>query len=290
MSQAEALRTQLGNLRREVQWLEVENARLREGQPEAAALIEATSEAGRCRDEAQCLDAELGELRQLMHESQESEAKATGEAEAVRAELEELRGQHEDPRVTQLEGEVERLTERCQQAERDCSKLAEQLELARSQAELDHYRGLEAERRRWEEREQRLVEQLREAEQRYKSGDVATPPTASASGAHTRTPQDSPSESDGAHLTSSSASGGARTGVEGGAAQPGSGSGSGNGSTAESYPTALSAALLAHQLPPISKFSGEDISENGETFRDWIEQLEMVASISKWMTGPSLST
>ena len=29
-----------------------------------------------------------------------------------------------------------------------------------------------------------------------------------------------------------------------------------------------SAALLAHQLPPISKYSGEDISEGGESFQD----------------------
>ena len=46
----------------------------------------------------------------------------------------------------------------------------------------------------------------------------------------------------------------------------------------------LSAVLLAHQLPPISKFSGDDISEwgGGESFKDWIDQLEMVASISNW--------
>ena len=44
----------------------------------------------------------------------------------------------------------------------------------------------------------------------------------------------------------------------------------------------LLAVLLAHQLPPIRKFSGEDISEGGESFKDWIDQLEMVASISNW--------
>ena len=44
----------------------------------------------------------------------------------------------------------------------------------------------------------------------------------------------------------------------------------------------LLAALFAHQLPPISKFSGEDTSEGAESFKDWIDQLEMVASISNW--------
>ncbi len=45
---------------------------------------------------------------------------------------------------------------------------------------------------------------------------------------------------------------------------------------------ALSSALLAQQLPLLSKFSGEELSEPGETFKDWIEQLETVASICLW--------
>ena len=44
----------------------------------------------------------------------------------------------------------------------------------------------------------------------------------------------------------------------------------------------LSAALFAHQLAPISKFSGEDMSDGGESFKDWIDQLEIVASLSNW--------
>ena len=45
--------------------------------------------------------------------------------------------------------------------------------------------------------------------------------------------------------------------------------------------SAWSAAILANQLPPIRPFDG-DTMESGETFTDWIEQLEMVASISNW--------
>ena len=41
-----------------------------------------------------------------------------------------------------------------------------------------------------------------------------------------------------------------------------------------------SAALLAQQLPPIHMFTGEEATDGRETFTDWIEQLEMVASIS----------
>ena len=39
----------------------------------------------------------------------------------------------------------------------------------------------------------------------------------------------------------------------------------------------LSADLLAQQLPPLTKFSGEDL-EN-ETFQDWVTQFGMVAEL-----------
>ena len=41
-------------------------------------------------------------------------------------------------------------------------------------------------------------------------------------------------------------------------------------------------ALLAHQLPPLQKYSGELTASDGETFRDWKEQFELVASACKW--------
>ena len=35
-------------------------------------------------------------------------------------------------------------------------------------------------------------------------------------------------------------------------------------------------------LPPLGKFSGENESESGEQFADWIEQFELVASAYRW--------
>jgi len=35
-------------------------------------------------------------------------------------------------------------------------------------------------------------------------------------------------------------------------------------------------------VPPIGKFSGENESEAGELFTDWIEQFELVASVCHW--------
>ena len=50
----------------------------------------------------------------------------------------------------------------------------------------------------------------------------------------------------------------------------------------------LATALLAQQLQPLNKFSGEDMSERGETFTEWIEQLEMIASVCHWDDGTKL--
>ena len=40
--------------------------------------------------------------------------------------------------------------------------------------------------------------------------------------------------------------------------------------------------LVTHQLPPINKFSGEELDKEGETFQDWIEQFEMIAQMCGW--------
>lgn len=37
-----------------------------------------------------------------------------------------------------------------------------------------------------------------------------------------------------------------------------------------------------HLAPPLTKFSGDEASTDGETFVEWLEQFEMVASLLKW--------
>ena len=49
----------------------------------------------------------------------------------------------------------------------------------------------------------------------------------------------------------------------------------------------LSQVLLAQQLPPLPKYTGVEQSK-GETFQDWLEQFELVASL--WTRRPSLLT
>ena len=41
----------------------------------------------------------------------------------------------------------------------------------------------------------------------------------------------------------------------------------------------IPSVLMAQQLPPLSKFSGEINDGDMDTFQEWIEQFEMIASI-----------
>ena len=47
----------------------------------------------------------------------------------------------------------------------------------------------------------------------------------------------------------------------------------------------LSAALLAQQLPPLSKFSG---NTDDESFQEWIAQFELVAEVCQWKSQGKL--
>ena len=267
MSQTEVLRTQIDNLRLEVQRLGVENARLREERPEAASEIDWES---RYLGETGSLAAEIQELRQLLHASQESEAKVVGEAEAMKGELEKLKSRDEDSKIERLENEIQQLTERSQVAEANCEELSEQLERAKDRAELDYYRKLEMERSKWEERELRLVEQLREAQRR--SEDTVTSMRTRTVRFETSAPQNQPSSetesSSGSSIESTGAIESTSAITRPDSSDERSASTTGPATVYAAPEACLSAALLAHQLPPISKYSGEDISEGGESFQD----------------------
>ena len=45
---------------------------------------------------------------------------------------------------------------------------------------------------------------------------------------------------------------------------------------------ALLVALLAQQLPTLPTFNGENLDGDGESFSEWLERLELVASTCKW--------
>ena len=65
--------------------------------------------------------------------------------------------------------------------------------------------------------------------------------------------------------------------------------GTGGGEAMEPVPTlaaapldALSIALLAQQLPTLPNFNGENIEGDGESFSDWLERLELIATTCHW--------
>ena len=44
----------------------------------------------------------------------------------------------------------------------------------------------------------------------------------------------------------------------------------------------LTVALLAQQLPSLPNFNGKNVEGDGESFSDWLERLELVATACKW--------
>ena len=44
----------------------------------------------------------------------------------------------------------------------------------------------------------------------------------------------------------------------------------------------LTMALLAQQLPPLPNFTGDNLDADGESFEDWLERLELVATTCHW--------
>ena len=44
----------------------------------------------------------------------------------------------------------------------------------------------------------------------------------------------------------------------------------------------VTSALLAQQLPPLPRFSGEVNDGDMDTFQDWLERFEMIAGVCGW--------
>ena len=150
-----------------------------------------------------------------------------------------------EEQVVATQNELETMRQQCQ----------EEVEGARTSAELKLYQTVERERAKWEERETRLWEQLRESRggrsrsTESPSGEAGGP----SSGVAPKSPgPTAPRES--AQL----------------------------GTTDTPTASALATALLSQQLPPLPKFGGDNAAEDGETFEEWAEQYELVASACGW--------
>ena len=152
-------------------------------------------------------------------------------------------------------------------------------------AELQCYRALEAEARKWEAREERLAEQLAELRKELHTkktecdrllakdlpgasmDDRVTPrPLMTQESTEDETHRESPCRARGdVELEGSPTATEQRRDRQ-----------------TEATTIQLSQALLAQQLPPIPKFAGEERHQGGETIEDWKEQFEMVATLGGW--------
>ena len=180
----EALRTKLDSLAWENSQLEIENKRLRESNPNQAALVDLEAELERSKEDTVHLTEQLGSLEKQLSAALQRE-------EDLRRRVEAAQGQPEVPQPVGLEQMAKELEMAKRDAQEASSRAAESddqaTELTQSlaqetarvrelESELDHQRGIamqlqqdaelhryrtvEAETRKWEAREERLVEEL----------------------------------------------------------------------------------------------------------------------------------
>ena len=162
MSVTEALRTQLDTLRLEER-LEVENAKLREANPEGAAQIDAEADAAQCRAENEQLMREAAQLRalyeQLLRDMQEEQEKVAKKEEEVAE-----RQRRDVATITELRENAQQQEARWQDLDLECGKLRVEIQRAHEITELECYRAVAAERQKWEAREERMIRQLQQLE------------------------------------------------------------------------------------------------------------------------------
>jgi len=155
MSVTEALRTK--------ERLEVENAKLREANPESAAQIDAEADAAQCRAENEQLMREAAQLRalyeQLLRDMQEEQEKLAKKEEEVAE-----RQRRDVATITELRENAQQQEARWQDLDLECGKLRVEVQRAHEITELECYRAVAAERQKWEAREERMIWQLQRLE------------------------------------------------------------------------------------------------------------------------------
>ena len=144
MSTTEALRTQVDNLRLEIQQLQVENVKLK------SQVMEGTSEPSKGR--ASTLEVEVEDLRRRLHEAQEREVSSEQRAQ-------DLEGEHEATKVTlaDLQEQQKMISQEALHLREQCNNYVREIERLNGTCELAVYRALEKERNKWEEREARWL-------------------------------------------------------------------------------------------------------------------------------------
>ena len=263
MSRLEAVTTELSVMRPELERLQAENARLQEDWPERAAEIDQAVEAER--------------LKELYAQSLQDIQAKEEQIVAARSDLEATQEQ-----LTLREATVQKWQAKCELLEKTCDTIRAEADQIRKECELEHLRALELERSKWEAREAQLEAQLRAAEEnrRLSHSMERTPVEVTlmrSPGAKVPIRMPLAEVSTTSRPLEPEVTSPARS------QEPLQGSSSSAESTVNSgeHVTALSQALLAQQIPPLSVFSGEGEGVEG-SFSKWHEQLELVASMCQW--------
>ncbi len=183
----EALRIRLDSIGWEKDQLVIENQRLRESNPETAQLVNLEAELEESREEIERLTKELEGIPRLEQElntalqemerfqqqlgAAASQGTAAAEVERLTQELLQVKLDAEEARRYTAESD-RRATELAQTLEHKATRIRElKIDSVRVQldAELQRYRLLEAERSKWEAREERMAEQIAELKELLQS-------------------------------------------------------------------------------------------------------------------------
>lgn len=237
MSTTEALRTKLDALQAQVYELQAKNRRLREADPERTGLLDLEEELTQTREENVRLAQQVSELSR----NKEGEIRdATEEAEQrLRETIAKLEREaaERDEQLEESRAAVAELTKRVAEAELKSSRAEEQLYHAQEMAELERFRAISDETRKWESREARLVRRLEELERAGGGTERAARRTASE---------------DGGMATNQADRYVAVRGTDGSAGKPKRGDGAGTPGSQEGADSSLSAPLPN----PLSSQSG----------------------------------
>ena len=170
MSTTEALRTQLDALQTEFHKIEAENRKLKDKNPQGAEALELERELTETQAENVRLAQLLSEAQSNAASDSEKSGEGLSEAHAriseLETETEELRRQlaEKSTQLVDTAEAVERATQELERAEAYRRELEGTSSEACREAELELYRAVAAETRKWEKREERLVRRVEELE------------------------------------------------------------------------------------------------------------------------------
>ena len=140
MSMTEALRTQVDNLTLEIQQLQVENAKLKN------QLVEGN--VSESPGDMSALKQKVEELRRRLHEAQEREVNS--EQRVL-----DLQEEHEAAKVkfSDLQEQKTMISREASELHEQCNNYIKEIEYLNGVCELNVYRAVDRERKKWEERE-----------------------------------------------------------------------------------------------------------------------------------------